>query len=166
MMDSHNYTMGDGSVRKLSEVVHLSYVRDCQPGEQANLVALETVDARGQTQVLMKARRRIVADEDLTCSFGLNGLLQSPPAAGDWFHRRRSSSARYTPRQRVPTPAPSGFPGASKTKKRGKITSTPDKPPKPPDDDLMPVERDERVGGNTVDGGGGHDHKTPKGKSR
>ena len=60
MMDSHNYTMGDGSVRKLSEVDHLSYVRDCQPGEQANLVALETVDARGQTQVLMIARRSIV----------------------------------------------------------------------------------------------------------
>ena len=30
----------------------------------------------------------------------------------------------------------------------------------------MPVERDERAGGNTVDGGGGQDHKTPKGKSR
>jgi hypothetical protein len=60
MMDSHSYTMGDGSVRKLSEADYLSYVRDCQPGEQANLFALETVDARGQTQVLMIARRSIV----------------------------------------------------------------------------------------------------------
>jgi hypothetical protein len=125
-------------------------VRDCQPGEHANLFALEKVDARGQPQVLMIARMSIVAREDLTCSFGLNGLLRSPPLAGDWFHRRRSSSARSTPRQRVPTPASSGFPAASKTKKRGNITSTPDKPPKPPDDDLMPVERDERVGENMV----------------
>jgi hypothetical protein len=130
VMDSHSYTMGDRSIRKLSEVDYLSYVWDCQPSEQANLFALEKVDARGQPQVLMIARRGIVAGEDLTCSFGLNGLLQSPPPAGEWFHRQRSSSARFAPRQRVPTLASSGFPAASKTKKRGKVTSTPDKPPK------------------------------------
>jgi hypothetical protein len=166
-MDRDSYTMGDGSVRKLSEVDCLSYVRDCQPGEEANLLALEKADAQGQPQVLMIARRSIAANEDLTFSFGLNGLLQSPPSAGVWFHRRRSSSARF-PRQRVPAPASSGFPAASKAKKRGKDISTPDKPPKPPDDDLMPIERDERADA-MVDGGGGQErprNKTPKGKSR